>query len=52
MEEAGMLDGDLITHINGECVSGEVAEDLVWSTKVGWLFIGPLVSSDPFLRPR
>ena len=29
-----MLDGDLITHINGEGVSGEVAEDLVWSAKV------------------
>lgn len=34
MEHAGMLDGDLITHINGEAVAPDAAEDFVWEAKV------------------
>lgn len=35
MEEAGLLDGDLITHINGECVGlGDNPDDFVWESKV------------------
>lgn len=34
MEEAGMLDGDLITHINGDSVSADPPEQLVWNAKV------------------
>lgn len=36
MEEAGMLDGDLITHLNGEGVGAgdSAAEDFVWESKV------------------
>ncbi|CBJ28256.1 conserved unknown protein [Ectocarpus siliculosus] len=33
LQEAGILDGDLITHINGQRVSVDRPEDLFWSLK-------------------
>lgn len=34
MEHAGMLDGDLITHINGAGVALDAAEKFEWEAKV------------------
>lgn len=39
MEHAGMLDGDLITHINGEGVAPDAAEDFVWEAKVPYFIL-------------
>lgn len=34
MERAGMLDGDLVTHINGDGASPRAPDELVWNSKV------------------